>query len=245
MDQPTSDEDEPSPRRRDARRPGSSSALIVIARGDRAWRSGATLQMPTQLDGQRHLALVHRLEPARARHLRHRRVPLAGEDAGQGQEARQARPARRRGGPAPEDRVRARAEAWKAGEPSSTSIRASRRSCPTLIAGVLYPVRRATGVPLDQVVEQERLPRNVQKDVDGPAGQDRVRPGDAQGAGEVAGLRLLLQADRSCCSTSCRCSSSWSSTPGCSTATRRTTGPGSSACSPRRWGRTCSSSTRR
>ena len=34
---------------------------------------------------------------------------------------------------------------------------------PTLIAGVLYPVRWATGVPLDKVVLQERLPRWTQK----------------------------------------------------------------------------------
>jgi hypothetical protein len=34
---------------------------------------------------------------------------------------------------------------------------------PTLIAGVLYPARFATGVPLDRVVLQERAPREVQK----------------------------------------------------------------------------------
>jgi hypothetical protein len=34
---------------------------------------------------------------------------------------------------------------------------------PTLIAGFLYPVRLATGVPLDRVVLQERAPREVQK----------------------------------------------------------------------------------
>jgi hypothetical protein len=34
---------------------------------------------------------------------------------------------------------------------------------PTLIAGLLYPVRLATGVPLDLVVLQERAPREVQK----------------------------------------------------------------------------------
>src|SRR4051812_35285655 len=31
---------------------------------------------------------------------------------------------------------------------------------PVLIAGVLYPYRTATGVPLDRVVKQERVPRN-------------------------------------------------------------------------------------
>src|SRR6185312_12816772 len=33
---------------------------------------------------------------------------------------------------------------------------------PTMIAGVLYPVRAITGVPLDKVVLQERTPRWVQ-----------------------------------------------------------------------------------
>ena len=46
-------------------------------------------------DGQRHLPMVHRLEPARARHLRHRRVPLAGRHPGQG------RAAPKRGQPGP------------------------------------------------------------------------------------------------------------------------------------------------
>jgi hypothetical protein len=34
---------------------------------------------------------------------------------------------------------------------------------PTLIAGILYPARMATGVPLDRVVLQEREPRETQK----------------------------------------------------------------------------------
>src|SRR5262249_27263216 len=36
-----------------------------------------------------------------------------------------------------------------------------------MIAGLLYPIRKATGVPLDKVVEQERQPRWVQKPVEG------------------------------------------------------------------------------
>ena len=40
---------------------------------------------------------------------------------------------------------------------------------PTLIAGILYPARLATGVPLDRVVLQERAPRWTQKpDPDSP-----------------------------------------------------------------------------
>jgi hypothetical protein len=40
---------------------------------------------------------------------------------------------------------------------------------PTVIAGILYPARMITGVPLDQVVLQERAPRQTQKpDPDSP-----------------------------------------------------------------------------
>jgi hypothetical protein len=42
---------------------------------------------------------------------------------------------------------------------------------PTLIAGLLYPIRKATGVPLDKVVEQERQPRWVQKLVEREPGK--------------------------------------------------------------------------
>ena len=38
---------------------------------------------------------------------------------------------------------------------------------PTMIAGVLYPFRKATGVPLDRVVKQERSERWVEKPVEG------------------------------------------------------------------------------
>jgi hypothetical protein len=42
---------------------------------------------------------------------------------------------------------------------------------PTLIAGLLYPARAATGVPLDYAVEQGRVPRFVQKAVEGRPGK--------------------------------------------------------------------------
>jgi hypothetical protein len=38
---------------------------------------------------------------------------------------------------------------------------------PTIIAGMIYPFRRATGVPLDRVVKQERSERWVEKPVEG------------------------------------------------------------------------------
>ena len=34
---------------------------------------------------------------------------------------------------------------------------------PTVIAGILYPFRKATGVPLDRIVDQDRQERNVEK----------------------------------------------------------------------------------
>jgi hypothetical protein len=42
---------------------------------------------------------------------------------------------------------------------------------PTLIAGILYPARSVTGVPVDVVYLQERLERNVQKEVAGAPGE--------------------------------------------------------------------------
>jgi hypothetical protein len=41
----------------------------------------------------------------------------------------------------------------------------------TLIAGVLYPFRVATGVPLDRLVLQPREPRNVEKEIPGQPGK--------------------------------------------------------------------------
>jgi hypothetical protein len=42
---------------------------------------------------------------------------------------------------------------------------------PTLIAGILYPFRAATGVPLDHVLKQERSERWVEKPIEGKPGQ--------------------------------------------------------------------------
>src|SRR4051812_23824378 len=43
----------------------------------------------------------------------------------------------------------------------------------TLIAGLLYPIRKASGVPLDATVRQERLERNVEKEDPEHPGQTR------------------------------------------------------------------------
>ena len=69
---------------------------------------------------------------------------------------------------------------------------------PTLIAGILYPARLATGVPLDRVVLQERAPRWTQKA--GPRIAVRRQGGarDAQGA-RCAGLFTSFISSRSWC----------------------------------------------
>jgi hypothetical protein len=41
----------------------------------------------------------------------------------------------------------------------------------TLMAGVIYPFRKLTGVPIDRIVEQKRLERNVEKAVPGEPGK--------------------------------------------------------------------------
>src|SRR5262245_28685684 len=53
--------------------------------------------------------------------------------------------------------------AWKVGEPVEHFYSSKPPLLPTLIAGILYPARTTLGVPLDQTVEQARLPRWVEK----------------------------------------------------------------------------------
>ena len=99
----------------------------------------------------------------------------------------------------------------------------------TVIAGMLYPARRLSGVPLDRVVLQERAERWTQK-------PDPDHPGKFKGVLETPKdpvkwpayifyfkpILIVLERDPAT-------GSSWSSSPGCSTATRPTTGRGSSA----------------
>lgn len=60
---------------------------------------------------------------------------------------------------------------WKTGEPTEHFYSSKPPLLPTLIAAVLYPVRRATGVPLDHVTPQAREPRYVEKAVEGQPGK--------------------------------------------------------------------------
>ncbi len=53
--------------------------------------------------------------------------------------------------------------AWKEGEATERFYSSKPPLLPTMIAGVLYPIRRATGVPLDQERLQQREVRYVQK----------------------------------------------------------------------------------
>lgn len=61
-------------------------------------------------------------------------------------------------------------KAWKEGEAVEHFYSSKPPLLPTLIAGLLYPIRRAAGVPLGAVVDQPRQPRYVQKPVEGAAG---------------------------------------------------------------------------
>lgn len=60
---------------------------------------------------------------------------------------------------------------WKEGEAVDHFYSSKPPLLPTMIAGLLYPFRQATGVALDRVVEVPRLPRNVEKPVEGKPGQ--------------------------------------------------------------------------
>lgn len=78
--------------------------------------------------------------------------------------------------PGPEAGARRRFEyaiaprSWKQGEPVERFYSSKPPLLPTLIAGLLYPVRKITRVPLDQSVPQARLPRWVEKPVEGTPG---------------------------------------------------------------------------
>ena len=173
---------------RDGRRIGPSDGAPPRAAGRRPWRCSSSARRrrrrsacPQDADaarGQRHLAVVHRLEPPGTRHLRHRRLPLADRT----RRTRSRSPTRRtlrprQGRPRP-------VEHYYSSKPPLL---------PTLIAGILYPFRAGHGRPARLVVNQERLERNVEKE--GKPGAPSSS-GDAQGTGTSGRLRLLLQADR-------------------------------------------------
>jgi hypothetical protein len=60
---------------------------------------------------------------------------------------------------------------WKEGEAVDRFYSSKPPLLPTLIAGLLYPARVLSGVPLDHVVDQPREPRNVEKEVPGEPGK--------------------------------------------------------------------------
>jgi hypothetical protein len=62
-------------------------------------------------------------------------------------------------------------KAWKEGEVTERFYSSKPPLLPTIIAGILYPFRAATGVELDRVVPQARLPRFVEKEVPGEPGR--------------------------------------------------------------------------
>jgi hypothetical protein len=64
---------------------------------------------------------------------------------------------------------------WKEGEPVDHFYSSKPPLLPTLMAGLLYPVRIATGVPLDKVVEQPRLERWEESNVEGSPGKTEFK----------------------------------------------------------------------
>jgi hypothetical protein len=56
---------------------------------------------------------------------------------------------------------------WKDGDPVEKFYSSKPPLLPTIIAGILYPFREATGVPLDREVTEQRNPRYVEKEIDG------------------------------------------------------------------------------
>jgi hypothetical protein len=61
--------------------------------------------------------------------------------------------------------------AWKEGPITERFYSSKPPLLPTLIAGILYPFRAATGVELHRVVPQARLPRFVEKEIPGEPGR--------------------------------------------------------------------------
>ncbi len=60
---------------------------------------------------------------------------------------------------------------WKVGDSTDHFYSSKPPLLPTIIAGILYPVRHAVGVPLHKNVDVPRTPRNVQKPVEGSPGK--------------------------------------------------------------------------
>ena len=60
---------------------------------------------------------------------------------------------------------------WKVGDATDHFYSSKPPLLPTMIAAILYPARRAAGVPLDATVDVPRTPRNVQKPVEGEPGK--------------------------------------------------------------------------
>ncbi len=68
-------------------------------------------------------------------------------------------------------RIRDRAGLLETGEPVDHFYSSKPPLLPTMIAGLLYPCAKATGVPLDKTIEQARQPRYVQKPIEGQPGK--------------------------------------------------------------------------
>jgi hypothetical protein len=64
---------------------------------------------------------------------------------------------------------------WREGDPIDHFYSSKPPLLPTIMAGLLYPARKLSGVPLDHVIKQERSERWVQKDVPGSPGKTETK----------------------------------------------------------------------
>ncbi len=64
---------------------------------------------------------------------------------------------------------------WRVGEPVEHFYSSKPPLLPTLMAGLLYPIRKATRVPLDKVIEQPRLERWNETNVEGQPGKTEFK----------------------------------------------------------------------
>lgn len=62
-------------------------------------------------------------------------------------------------------------ESWKTGDAEKHYYSSKPPLLPTMVAGILYPFRKATGVELHRVTEEKRGPRNVEKPIEGQPGK--------------------------------------------------------------------------
>ena len=187
-------------------------ALIVITAAT-AIALGVALATADVHGRQRYLALVHGLEPARARNLRDRRVPLADSTRKTKFFARRERPPARR-----QEAETGQALLLQQAGPPADPDRRNSLPCENGHRRAARP-RRVPGA--SRALDAKARP--------GVSLQGQGRAREALGTREMAGIYLLFQAHHDPLERCSFLGFSDSFSPECSTATPPTTGPGSSA----------------